>query len=66
MKALDVHLYGKWKKNMKMGKCGKNGFLEENHDFGKILNFLLAKSSVRCFGPGVEEQVGEESLGERP
>ena len=49
-----------------MKNWGKMGFLEKNLDFEKILIFYLLWQMMGCFGPGVEEQVGEEPLGERP
>ena len=34
--------------------------------FRKMLIFYLLRQVMGCFGPGVEEQAGEEPLGERP
>ena len=49
----------KWEILKKMGFLRKNRFLEN-------IDFLLVEASDGCFGPGVEEQVGEEPLGEKP
>ena len=59
-----VHKSGKRRNKMK--NIGKNGVFEKKLDFEKILIFYLLRQVIGCFGPGVEEQVGEEPLGERP
>ena len=57
--------YIKWKEVIK-GENGKMGFFEKNHVLRKILIFYLLRKVMGGFGPGVEEQAGEEPLGERP
>ena len=56
----------KWKEKKKMEKVGEEwGFSRKSLFLKKILIFYLLRQVTGCFGSGVEEQAGEEPLGER-